>query len=427
MPALRRPALLTVAVIGFVIVVTVAGLFGAGAFGYGHLTTTTSVPPVTSPIQKYAAGSKRVLAAAISSLKVHLPAHEGAPAPVLTPGALRGIRPHQVVGFLPSYELGSLGSLRLSSYTTIVYSSVDLLASGALGHGSDGWRRLADGAVGPLLQAAHRAGTEVLLGLSAVSESVIGPVTANADSSAVVLLKSVIPVLQYYGFDGVDLDVEGQSASDRQGYSAFVAELSKGLHATRPSWRLMVNTYPQSVVDPTGFCDAQALAPSADELFVMAYDMSDLEVPSATAPLTGAPLSDVSVAASYAAAGLANKSILGMPFYGYDFPASRGRPPAVSTGTAVAVTYDSIVAAGRPALWDPVTDTAFSSFRRAGRWHQTWFDDPVSVALKTAVAVHYGFLGVGAWEIGMAVAAPQMTEALDGGAAVVRLPLAGSS
>ncbi|MGH9302926.1 MAG: glycosyl hydrolase family 18 protein, partial [Acidimicrobiales bacterium] len=139
-------------------------------------------------------------------------------------------------------------------------------------------------------------------------------------------------------------------------------------------------------------------------------------------PLTGADLSDVSVVSSYAAGGFAAKSILGVPFYGYDFPASRGRPPAVTAGTPFAVTYDSIVAAGHAQLWDPVTDTAFSSFRRGRTWHQTWFDDPVSIALKTALASRYGFLGVGAWEIGMATSEPSMTAALAGGAPVVRLP-----
>ena len=95
-----------------------------------------------------------------------------------------------------------------------------------------------------------------------------------------------------------------------------------------------------------------------------------------------------------------------------------------TTGPPVGVTYASIVAAGRPPKWDPVTETAFTVFRRAGKWHQTWFDDPVSVALKTALAAQFACAGVGVWELGMSGGDPAITAALLGGSPAVKLPLA---
>ncbi|MGH9304735.1 MAG: glycosyl hydrolase family 18 protein, partial [Acidimicrobiales bacterium] len=333
MPASRRSSLAVVAVVAFAIVVTFAGLFGAGAFSVGGFGRTPSTEPApTSPFSKYVASGDKVLSEALSAVHVRLPTRQGAPAPDLPARAFSGIRPHVVVGFLPSYELAKLKSAVLSDYSTIVFSSIGILGNGGLDHSSDGWLRLRQGEVAPLLSGAHRAGTEVLLGLSATSNSVIDALTASPVASAGRLLAAVSPLLAQ-GFDGVDLDVEGQSGAGRAGYSTFVSVFSKALHARKATWQLMVNTYPQSAVDSEGFYDVEALAPAVNEFFVMAYDMSDLAVPSATAPLTGADLSDVSVVSSYAAGGFAAKSILGVPFYGYDFPASRGHPPAVTAGT----------------------------------------------------------------------------------------------
>jgi spore germination protein YaaH len=238
----------------------------------------------------------------------------------------------------------------------------------------------------------------------------------------------VASLLAHYGFDGVDLDLEGWDASDRAGFVAFVAAFSTTLRALDRSWTIMLNTYPQSAEDLTGFYDVKALSSHVDQMFVMAYDMDSTEIPSADAPLAGASLSDVSALASYVAAGLGPKVILGIPFYGYDFPASGPTDGAAATGSPYAVTYDEIAASitvdGHKPLWDAATETPYILFRLGKQWHQTWFDDPVSVALKTALAAQFHVAGVGVWELGMVAGAPEMIRALAGGSPVVKLSLA---
>lgn len=170
----------------------------------------------------------------------------------------------------------------------------------------------------------------------------------------------------------------------------------------------------------------KALAPYVDQFFVMAYDMSPMSSPGPTAPLTGAELSDLSVLASYQSVVPASKVILGIPFYGYDFTTYTPNPPSGVIGAPYAVTYQSIVQAAHPATWDSVTETPYASFKRQGQWHETWYDDPTSVALKVALAAAFDVGGVGAWDLGMAAGQPQMTYALDGGSPPARLPLVSS-
>jgi spore germination protein YaaH len=95
----------------------------------------------------------------------------------------------------------------------------------------------------------------------------------------------------------------------------------------------------------------------------------------------------------------------------------------VATGRPVAVTYAAVVAAGHPPLWDPATETPWTSAHRGGKWHQTWFDDPVSVALKSALASQFRCAGVGVWDLGMSGGDPVITSALLGRSAPVKLPL----
>ncbi|HLN05510.1 MAG TPA: glycosyl hydrolase family 18 protein, partial [Acidimicrobiales bacterium] len=256
------------------------------------------------------------------------------------------------------------------------------------------------------------------------SVSVLHSVAASPSTAGHRMAEDASALLSAGGFDGVDLDLEGTSTADRGGFVRFVASFSSALKSLSPKWSIMLNTYPTSAFDPLGYFDIKALMPHVDQLFVMAYDMQDPDSPSATAPLTNASLNDAMTLAEYASVIPARRIVLGIPLYGYDFPATSKFDGAYTTGPPLAVTYAEIVAAGRPPRWDPVTETPWTVFLRDGKWHQTWFDDPVSIALKSALATEFDCAGVGVWELGMSGGSAAITAALLGGRPPVKLPLA---
>jgi hypothetical protein len=421
--ARRNPTgIVVLAIVAVAAVISAIGLVGAGAIripGLSSPTTTTT----TTPLERVFPQADRAVAAAERLVGVRLPTREGAPAPAL-PGVVTGVGGHEVVGFVPAYELGDTGKIDFADFSEIVYSSVSLLASGGLDPTSFGDVEIHNGATAQLVRAAHSAGDPVLLSLALSDQSSIDTLVSAPRADAARTAIEAASLMRSQGFDGLDLDVEGENAADSAGYTAYVAALARDLRAKNPSWSILVNTYPGSAVGPAGFFDVKQLAKVANQLFVMAYDMNDLEIPSATAPLTGTDLSDSTALATYVDAGLGRKVLLGIPFYGYDFPASRAKVPADTAGTPYSVTYDDVVSAGHPVSWDPVTETPYTVFRRGSQWHQTWFDDPVSVALKTALAWQFHVAGVGVWEVGMAAGQPQMTAALLDGGAATKLPLA---
>ena len=181
---------------------------------------------------------------------------------------------------------------------------------------------------------------------------------------------------------------------------------------------IVLNCYPQSAGSSTDFFDVARLAPLVDQVFIMDYDMDQYANSSANAPLANGDLglSDVQSLIQYRRVVPAAKLILGVPFYGLDFTTVTGAPGSLTLTESPSVeTYSTIAAAGRTALWDPASQTAWTRFRVGATWHETWYDDPVSIALKRALAAEFHLAGVGVWALGFEGDATAMLAALDGG------------
>jgi hypothetical protein len=428
----RRTGAAILAVVVLVVVATTIGVVAARTSSPPTTTTTTTMPAPTTTTNPYVSLANAAVKQAVADVNVSLPSTAGAPAPVLPDHAFtRRLGSKVVVGFVPYYELSNIYGESLQGFTYLVYSAIDVSGHATLvkDRSVNGWNDLQNGGAGDLVAAGHADGDRVLLSLFAEDESVIGPLCRGGATAGAKLAAEVEPLLRTYGFDGVDLDIEGTDTGDRAGYVEFVKGFSESLRANSSSWSLMLNTYPQSAMDPTDFFDVKALAPYVDELFVMGYDMDDSQVASAGAPLTGWDPDDAMALAGYVYAGLGSKTVLGLPFYGYDFPVVGSQPGAATTGTAVAVTYSAVVTSiqvnKHVPVWDPATETPYTVFRRDRQWHQTWFEDPTSIALKVALASAFNIGGVGAWELGMVPGQPQMLTVLDAGSSPTKLPLVG--
>lgn len=326
------------------------------------------------------------------------------------------------MGFVPGSVDEQLTAEDLADTSVVCYYGIQLGASGAVVRSGSAWQDELAPSFTAFVSSAHGDGDKVLLSLSASAPAVIARLLRTPATSAEHLEASLEPLLATDDLDGGDLDIEGRASSERAKLVAFVADLRARMKPADPSGLLVLNTYVSSASDPTGFFDVSALAAHVDQLFVMAYDMVSTGVASPNAPLAGPPgaLSDIAGLSAYLRAVPASKLVLGIPFYGYDFPTATGAAHARATSVPYAVTYASVVAAGHSGRWDPVSLTPYYSFHRGGHWHETWFDDPVSVALKVALASELRLAGVGAWSLGQEGGQTAMVTALDGGSLPVK-------
>jgi hypothetical protein len=418
-------------------IVLVVVLVAVGAGVALSLKSRTVPPPPPARVrptaaQKELALETRIVADAGARVSLDYPTTDDQPAPLWTSRAFDAALPkHVVFGFVPYYSLGQLTSADYLDVSTMAYDGVELTANGGLDEQPVdlGWEALRSPAFAALVAEAHQDHDQVLVTVFTETPSVINAITAHPAASGKLLAEQLQPVLADDRLDGVDVDVEGSGKADRPGFVSFMQSFTAELHSTDPSAVIVLDTYPGSAADSGSFFDVAALAPLVNTMFVMAYDMYQPGQASPNAPLASPilGLSDVQSLVQYTAVVKPSKLVLGVPFYGYDFATRSGNPRATSNSPPEAVTWQSIVEAGHQALWDPQSDTPWYGYKLKGHWHETYFDDPASIALKTALAAQMHLEGVGVWSLGMEGGDDAMLNALLGGAPAEKLPLTASA
>ncbi len=354
--------------------------------------------------------------AAANHPSANLPKATTAPNPA--PPSLAGSAPlqtHEVFGYAPYWTLAQSSSFNLQDLTTLAYFSVDANPDGTLDQSGAGWNGYESQDLVNLVSSAHAAGDRVVLTVTDFSQGSLDAITSDPSAPA-RLSSSLISAIEAKNLDGVNFDFEGEGSGDQAGLTSLLTQVSNALHSTNPHWQVTMATYASAAADSSGFYNIGALAPVMDGFFVMAYDMNSRSVPSPTAPLVGGSFNDTEALQQFTAVVPASKVILGVPYYGYDWPTTDGTNTAQATGGESPLTDSVIASSGDPTYWDPSTQTAWTSYQVGDQWHETYFDDPTSLALKAQLANSYHAAGLGIWALGMDGNDPAMLAALLGNA-----------
>jgi hypothetical protein len=364
----------------------------------------TAAAPVGNEAQ--AAGHPAVVLAPATSTPAPAPPSLAASAPLGS---------HEIFGYAPYWTLPQASQFDVKDLTTLAYFSVDANANGSLDEAGSGWNGYESQDLVNLVTRSHAAGDRVVLTVTCFSQSSLDAITSDPTAPA-RLSAALIAAVSAKNLDGVNFDFEGEGSADRSGLTSLITKVSNSLHAVNPHWQVTMATYASAAGDSAGFYDVAALAPALDGFFVMAYDMNDRGAPSATAPLIGGGYNDTEALQQFTAVVPASKVILGVPYYGYDWPTTDGSSTAQATGGETPLSDSVIAAAGHPTYWDPATDTAWTSYQVGTQWHETYFDDPTSLALKAQLANAFHIAGLGIWALGMDGNDPAMLAALLGDA-----------
>ena len=407
--------------------------------GVGYLALRPGTPPLTPAEQAAIAAEKAAHALLVKETKavdqslplvnVVLPRKSGAPAPVVPATLYRpGMAPHEVWNFLPYYALAAVTQAELTASSAVIFSGLCVASNGSIdtsaGECANDSAAFNSPSFSSLLASAHQVGTHVLLSLNAFSDATIAPLVEKAASTAATLSQTVLPLVRADGLDGINIDIEGSNPVEAAGFAKFVRDFAHDLRVGDPTIELVLDSYAASASGDPNFFEVGALSRIVDRIFAEAYQLNSTSHASANSPLSNPTLgySVVQTILQYERVMPADKLVVGVPFYGLDFATNTSRAGAdATTPYPETFTYDNIVAAGRTALWDAASMTPYAIFRKAGAWHQLWYDDPVSIALKVALASHLRTAGVGAWALGMETSSPQMVAALDGFSPVKKL------
>ncbi|HEX3332752.1 MAG TPA: glycosyl hydrolase family 18 protein [Acidimicrobiales bacterium] len=336
-------------------------------------------------------------------------------APAAAPAALVAQPPlasRENFAFAPYWTLPQSGGFSITGLSTLAYFSIDVNANGTLDESGPGWTGFQSQDLANLITRAHAAGERVVLTVTDFDQGSLDAITSSSTAGG-TLAATLIPLLQQKSLDGVNFDFEGEGSGDQAGLTNLVGAVSTALRAADPHWQITMDTYASSAGDSSGFYNIAALGQYVDAFFVMDYELNLQGSPSAASPLTSTEFSSLTTLQQYTSAVPASKVILGLPFFGIDWPTDNGTMAANAAGGANDIP-DSQAAANGPQYWDPVTDTSWTSYQVGGQWHESYYEGEYGLYLAAQMATRYGARGVGIWALGMESDGPQLIAALDG-------------
>ena len=251
-----------------------------------------------------------------------------------------------------------------------------------------------------LIDYAHQKGTKVLLTVTNFGSARNTELLSDTIKQ-IHLLNTLIPLLISRNGDGVNFDLETVSVSQRNNLVDFMQRAVMMIKAELPEAEISMAT---PAVDWSGSWDLKKLSEICDYLIVMGYNYyyGGSSTAGPVAPLAGENYNITRTVNTYLTAGVApEKLLLGLPWYGYDWPVTGASRKSATTGTGTSRVYSAAetLATQYSKTFDELTSSAWVSYTSASLWRQLWYDDNESLIMKYDFAASNNLAGIGIWAL----------------------------
>ncbi len=316
-------------------------------------------------------------------------------------------RTHVVFGYHPYWIADSVTRhYDFSLLSHLAYFSAEVDAATGEMKTVRGWPAI------PVLDRAAAAGVQVQLAVTnfgaADNRSLLSSQAARDTCVA-----RIVALLRQRDADGVSIDFEAVPGDQRGNLTAFFAALDAALAHALPEAEISAAV---PAVDWNDAWDFEALRAHIDLFFLMGYDYfwSGSSTAGPVAPIHGATYNAQRSLDAYLQKGVPpERLLLGVPYYGYDWPVVSGAEGAATTGRAVARTYSFVqdMAGLQQRQWSTTYANPWFAYETAN-WRQVWFDDTESLGQKYDLVLDRGIAGVGIWALGYDGSASALRELL---------------
>lgn len=212
------------------------------------------------------------------------------------------------------------------------------------------------------------------------------------------VIEQLLVTVRDRGYAGVDIDFEYVLPENRVKYAEFVGKMQRKMNEN--GYRVSVAVSPKTSDDQKGLLvegiDYRLLGENADAVFLMTYEWGYTYGP----PMAVAPLDKVRQVAEYALTRIpAEKLILGIPNYGYDWPLpyekgiTRARIVGNAEAAGIAAENGAVIEYAR------ISQAPWFLYKKSGIEHVVWFEDPRSVEAKWNLVKEYGLAGAWYWNL----------------------------
>ena len=345
----------------------------------------------------------------------------------------------EVMGFVDDFNLGdpNVGyrSWHFDLLGSVVYFALHVNSGdGSLVKTDTGWNVYHSPTFTSFVQAAHSAGTKVLVSVNLHADLCNGLSPTNAQNT----IGEIVGQMKGMGIEGININYEGNliQCTPTDTTRSLLVSFTKNMRAAMPTGSyLAIDTYAGSAEDNLEFFDIASLQPYVDTFMVMSYDSDQSnwsEVPlncpsycfNPVSPLNTYRFNVTKSMTQYLNYAPSSKIILGQPYYGRRGCVADNVANAhqVVTRDLVSPTYlIAINARNEPhvynfvshrdpsegaAEWDTYSDPD------AGCTKEQYFDDSVSLSYKYDAVNNYNLRGVGLFTLDYAGGATELWNAL---------------
>ena len=301
---------------------------------------------------------------------------------------------HEVFGYHPYWMGTSWQNYNFDLISTLAFFSAEANATGGLDNLHE-WPSTG------LINEAHAHGTNVVLCVTLFSNSNLVTLLSNLQYRQ-NLIDNLLYQVQLGNADGVNVDFESFPASQKENMVIFITDLTETFHSEIPGSQV---TLAMPAVDWSDGWNYNALASISDGLFIMgyAYHWSGSSTSGPNSPLTGSGYTLTWTVNDYLnkTNNQADKLILGVPYYGFEWPTETNQAGSQTTGSGSAKFYAEMEgrALSYGKLWHESSQTPWYRYENPN-WIQGWYDDSLSLSLKYDFAMDQNLKGVGMWALG---------------------------
>ena len=266
-----------------------------------------------------------------------------------------------------------------------------------------------DGSLNPIddsaiLEASKKNGISPLLVITNFSQGNFSTAIADAiltnASVQQTLIRNMLQTVRSKGYYGINIDFERISPANRGAYNNFLRRVMDVMSPLNISVSVALAPKESDIATGAwhGAHDYAAVGAIVDFVIIMTYEWGWSGGP----PYAVAPVDLVEDVIEYAVSVIpANKIMMGMPLYGYDWtlPYEPGGPWAKRLSPQEAV--ELAAREGAQIRYDTQTSSPyFNYYDDRGKQHAVWFEDARSVREKFLLVNKYGLRGVSYWLLG---------------------------
>ncbi|MCF6239429.1 MAG: glycosyl hydrolase family 18 protein [Candidatus Marinimicrobia bacterium] len=303
---------------------------------------------------------------------------------------------HVVFGYHPYWNGTAWQNYEYNMLSHIAWFGLSMAAGGNItnDHG---------GPITGLVDLAHSQGVKVIVTVTLFDNNAIGTLLGNAGYRQSAINNLIAAVVEGNA-DGVNIDFEFVPTSARNNFNIFIHDLTVAFHDQIPGSEVSIA---MPSVDWWDSYDYDYLSDNSDGLMIMAYGYywSGSSHAGPLSPLNSG-LSSWYIRRTISdyltkTGGDASQLILGLPWYGNNWPVVSTDMGAATTGNASSIVYSSAEANAQSygKHYNAAAPSAWYNYNSGGP-RQVWYDDSLSLAAKYSYAKEMDLKGIGIWALG---------------------------